>query len=140
MNLILSVVFKIMFQLLITHCGTFHLENNILLQVDIDWESSQHTSMSFCVIHYGKIERFLTCALCNRRLARNHTHQLSNAETIELNQRLSQQAIPVSLAAGTFVCKLCRYFTQLQIKYKDPENMNMNHRSFFKSYRKRYVS
>ncbi|XP_046823378.1 putative uncharacterized protein DDB_G0282133 [Vespa crabro] len=108
-------------------------------QVDIDWESSQHTSMSFCVIHYGKIERFLTCALCNRRLARNHTHQLSNAETIELNQRLSQQAIPVSLAAGTFVCKLCRYFTQLQIKYKDPENMNMNHRSFFKSYRKRIL-
>ncbi|KAF7394920.1 hypothetical protein HZH66_008094 [Vespula vulgaris] len=115
------------------------IKSGLQNQVDIDWESSQHTSMSFCVIHYGKIERFLICALCNRRLARNHTHQLSNAETIELNQRLSQQAIPVSLAAGTFVCKLCRYFTQLQIKYKDPENMNMNHRSFFKSYRKRIL-
>ncbi|XP_076393452.1 enhanced adult sensory threshold isoform X2 [Megachile rotundata] len=108
-------------------------------QVDIDWESSQHTSMSFCVGHYSKIERFLTCALCKRRLARNHTHQLANAETDELNQLLGQQGIPVLLAAGTFVCKLCRYFTQLQLKYKDVENMNTNHRSFFKSYRKRIL-
>ncbi|XP_076669824.1 enhanced adult sensory threshold isoform X2 [Andrena cerasifolii] len=108
-------------------------------QVDIDWESSQHTSMSFCVSHYSKIERFLTCALCKRRLARNHTHQLANAETEELNQLLGQQGVPVLLAAGTFVCKLCRYFTQLQLKYKDVENMNTNHRSFFKSYRKRIL-
>ncbi|KAG7207169.1 hypothetical protein KM043_008858 [Ampulex compressa] len=108
-------------------------------QVDIDWESSQHTSMSFCVGHYSKIERFLTCALCKRRLARNHTHQLANAETDELNHLLGQQRIPVLLAAGTFVCKLCRYFTQLQLKYKDVENMNTNHRSFFKSYRKRIL-
>ncbi|XP_078047242.1 enhanced adult sensory threshold isoform X2 [Augochlora pura] len=108
-------------------------------QVDIDWESSQHTSMSFCVGHYSKIERFLTCALCKRRLARNYTHQLANAETDELNQRLGQQGVPVVLAAGTFVCKLCRYFTQLQLKYKDVENMNMSHRSFFKNYRKRIL-
>ncbi|XP_031369140.1 uncharacterized protein LOC102675923 [Apis dorsata] len=108
-------------------------------QVDIDWESSQHTSMSFCVSHYSKIERFLTCALCKRRLARNHTHQLANAETDELNQLLGQQGIPVILSAGTFVCKLCRYFTQLQLKYKDVENMNTNHKSFFKNYRKRIL-
>lgn len=94
--------------------------------------------MSFCVNHYSKIERFLTCALCKRRLARNHTHQLANAETDELNQLLGQQGIPVILSAGTFVCKLCRYFTQLQLKYKDVENMNTNHKSFFKNYRKRY--
>ncbi|XP_046749670.1 uncharacterized protein LOC124413252 [Diprion similis] len=108
-------------------------------QVDIDWESSQHTSMSFCVNHYSKIERFLTCALCKRRLARNHTHQLVAAETDELNERLRHQGIPVPLSAGTFVCKLCRYFTQLQLKYKDIENMNANHKSFFKSYRKRIL-
>ncbi|XP_076290678.1 enhanced adult sensory threshold isoform X2 [Lasioglossum baleicum] len=108
-------------------------------QVDIDWESSQHTSMSFCVSHYSKIERFLTCALCKRRLARNYTHQLANAETDELNQLLGQQGVPVVLAAGTFVCKLCRYFTQLQLKYKDVENMNTSHRGFFKNYRKRIL-
>ncbi|XP_011633351.1 uncharacterized protein LOC105424689 isoform X2 [Pogonomyrmex barbatus] len=108
-------------------------------QVDIDWDSSQHTTMSFCVSHYEKIGRFLTCALCKRRLARTHTHQLTNAETNELNHLLSQQGIPVLLAVGTFVCKLCRYFAQLQLKYRDIDNMNMNHRTFCKSYRKRIL-
>ncbi|XP_015587265.1 titin homolog isoform X2 [Cephus cinctus] len=107
--------------------------------VDIDWESTQHTSPSFCVNHYSKIEKFLTCALCKRRLVRNHTHQLVTAETDELNQRLRQQGIPVLLTTDTFVCKLCRYFAQLQLKYKDVENMNANHRSFCKSYRKRIL-
>ncbi|XP_050451555.1 uncharacterized protein LOC126851525 isoform X2 [Cataglyphis hispanica] len=107
-------------------------------QVDIDWESSQHTT-SFCVNHYEKIGRFLMCALCKRRLARTHTHQLTSTEIDELNQLVGQQGIPVSLTAGTFVCKLCRYFTQLQLKYKDLENMNMNHRNFCKSYRKRIL-
>ncbi|XP_012525225.1 uncharacterized protein LOC105830450 isoform X2 [Monomorium pharaonis] len=108
-------------------------------QVDIDWDSSQHTTMSFCVNHYEKIGRFLTCALCKRRLVRQHTHQLTNAEINELNHLLNQQGIPVLLAVGTFVCKLCRYFAQLQLKYKEIENMNMNHRSFCKSYRKRIL-
>ncbi|XP_012055688.1 PREDICTED: uncharacterized protein LOC105618767 [Atta cephalotes] len=108
-------------------------------QVDIDWDSSQNTTMSFCVNHYEKIGHFLTCALCKRRLARQHTHQLSIAEIDELNHKLSQQGIPVLLAAGTFVCKLCRYFAQLQLKYREVENMNMNHRAFCKSYRKRIL-
>jgi len=93
--------------------------------------------MSFCVSHYEKIGRFLTCALCKRRLARNSTHQLTSVEVDELNQLLGQQGIPVLLAAGTFVCKLCRYFTQLQLKYKDIENMNTDRRTFCKSYRRR---
>lgn len=108
-------------------------------QVEIDWESCQHTTMSFCVNHYQKIGRFLMCAMCKRRLARTHTHQLTSAEIDELNQLVGQQGIPVSLTAGMFVCKLCRYFTQLQLKYKDLENMNMNHRNFCKSFRKRVL-
>ncbi|EZA57050.1 hypothetical protein X777_01656 [Ooceraea biroi] len=108
-------------------------------QVDIDWESSQHTAMSFCVSHYEKIGRFLMCALCKRRLARNNTHQLPSVEIDELNQLLGQQGIPVLLAAGTFVCKLCRYFTQLHLKYKDIENMNTDRRTFSKSYRRRVL-
>ena len=114
-----------------------YIREILLLQVDIDWDSSQNTTMSFCVNHYEKIGHFLTCALCKRRLARQHTHQLSIAEIDELNHKLSQQGIPVLLAAGTFVCKLCRYFAQLQLKYREVENMNMNHRAFCKSYRKR---
>ncbi|XP_043283921.1 uncharacterized protein east isoform X2 [Venturia canescens] len=108
-------------------------------QVDINWELSQHTSMSFCVDHYSKIEPYLTCALCKRRLAKNHTHPLAASEIKELNQRLYGQGIPVHLVAGTFVCKLCRYFTQLQLKYKYLDNMNASHKTFCKTYRIRIL-
>ncbi|XP_024885261.1 uncharacterized protein LOC112463235 isoform X2 [Temnothorax curvispinosus] len=108
-------------------------------QVDIDWDSSQHTTMSFCVNHYEKVGRFLTCALCKRRLTRQHTYPLTNAEIDDLNHLLDPQGIPVLLAVGTFVCKLCRYFAQLQLKYREVDNMSVNHRSFCKSYRKRIL-
>lgn len=93
--------------------------------------------MSFCVKHFEKIAPLLTCALCKRRLARNHTYPLADTETEELNQKLGQQGIPILLVANTSVCKLCRYYTQLQRKYKDVDNMGTNHRSFCKGYRKR---
>ncbi|XP_034951154.1 uncharacterized protein east isoform X2 [Chelonus insularis] len=109
------------------------------VNIDINWEPSQHTSMSFCVDHYAIIERFLTCSLCTRRLARNATHQLPAAETEQLNHLLEQQGIPIPLEGGTFVCKLCRYFTQIQLRYRNIENMNTNHKVFTKSYRKRIL-
>ncbi|KAL0114428.1 hypothetical protein PUN28_011584 [Cardiocondyla obscurior] len=115
------------------------IRNGLQNQVDIDWDSSQHTTMSFCVNHYEKVGRFLMCALCKRRLTRQHTHPVISAEIDDLNHLLGVQGIPVLLAVGTFVCKLCRYFTQLQLKYKELENMSTGHRSFFKSYRKRVL-
>ncbi|XP_011867805.1 PREDICTED: uncharacterized protein LOC105561979 isoform X2 [Vollenhovia emeryi] len=117
----------------------FKIRPGLQNQVDIDWDSSQHTTMSFCVNHYGKVGRFLTCALCKRRLTRQHTYPLTNAEIDDLNHLLDRQGIPVLLAVGTFVCKLCRYFAQLQLKYRDIENMSMSHRSYCKSYRKRVL-
>lgn len=103
----------------------------------IDWESSQHSSMSFCVDHYAKIETFLTCALCKRRLARNHTYQIGNWDRDRINRDMKCYKIPVAVTVGTYLCKLCRYFTQLLDKYGGPESMNVNHRSFYESYRNR---
>ncbi|XP_029176439.1 uncharacterized protein LOC114944613 isoform X2 [Nylanderia fulva] len=108
-------------------------------QVDIDWDSSQHTQMPLCVSHYEKVECYLMCALCKRRLIRTHTHTLTKAEIDEFNQLASPQGIPVLLQGCTYVCKLCRYFVQLQLKYRDLENMNTNHKIFSKSYRKRIL-
>ncbi|XP_018351046.1 PREDICTED: titin [Trachymyrmex septentrionalis] len=116
------------------------IRTGIQNQVDIDWDSSQNTTMSFCVNHYEKIVHFLTCALCKRRLVRQTTHPLNIAEIDELNHKLNQQGILVLLAAGTFVCKLCRYFAQLQLKYREVENMSSTHKTFCKNYRKRVLS
>ncbi|XP_057328816.1 uncharacterized protein LOC130669771 isoform X2 [Microplitis mediator] len=113
------------------------IQNQVI--IDVNPEPSQHTSMYFCVDHYAIIEQFLICSLCTRRLTRNQTHHLSASETNELNRLLEQQRIPVSVTAGTFLCKLCRYFMTTQFKYKDIENMSANNKTFTKGYRKRLL-
>jgi hypothetical protein len=107
--------------------------------VDINWESTQHNLMTFCGTHYTKIERFLTCTLCKRRLTRNYTYPLglTAASTEELNKRLRQQGIPAAMVANTFVCRLCRYFTKLYLKNNDFESMSDNNKDFHKKYRKK---
>lgn len=107
--------------------------------MDVNWESTTLTSLSFCVAHYRQIQRFLNCALCKRRLVRNSTFQLVAAEINELNESLQFLGIPVTLDSQKYVCKLCRYFTQLQLKFKDLSIMTENYKSFFKSYRIRFV-
>lgn len=114
-----------------------YCKREMLLQVDIDWDSSQHTQMPFCASHYEKVECYLMCALCKRRLIRTHTHPLTKVEIDEYNQLAGPQGMPVLLTGCTYVCKLCRYFVQLQLKYRDIESMNTNHMNFSKSYRKR---
>ena len=110
-----------------------------VFQVKINWESNQLTSMSFCVPHYSKVVKFLTCALCKRRLQKNQSFGLSNGETIQLNQSFKSQGIEIPTIPGTFICKLCRCFTSLLLKYKSVENMHKTNKEFYKKYRAKYV-
>ncbi|XP_033207551.1 uncharacterized protein LOC117167064 [Belonocnema kinseyi] len=109
-------------------------------EVKINWESNQLTSMSFCVPHYSKVVKFLTCALCKRRLQKNQSFSLSFNETNELNQNFKPQGMEIPTIAGTFICKLCRCFTSLQIKYKTVENMHKTNKEFYKKYRAKILS
>ncbi|XP_011505221.1 PREDICTED: uncharacterized protein LOC105368027 isoform X2 [Ceratosolen solmsi marchali] len=117
------------------------IKPNLRNQVDINWESTQHNLMTFCGTHYTKIERFLTCTLCKRRLTRNYTYPLglTATSTEELNKRLRQQGIPAAMVVNTFVCRLCRYFTKLYLKNNDFENMSDNNKDFHKKYRKKLL-
>lgn len=78
----------------------------------------------------------MICAMCKRRLARNHIHYLG-PECNELNIALNAEGIPVKLVDKPVVCKLCRDFATLILKETSerPENTN----NFFKEYKKRYV-
>ncbi|XP_051155387.1 myb-like protein X isoform X2 [Leptopilina boulardi] len=109
-------------------------------EVDINWESNQLTSMSFCVNHYPKVAKFLNCGLCKRRLQKNQSFPLNSQETIELNRRFIPQGMDIPTTAGTFVCKLCRCFTSLQLKYKDIDNMHKTNREFCKKYKAKILS
>ncbi|XP_043466232.1 serine-rich adhesin for platelets isoform X2 [Leptopilina heterotoma] len=109
-------------------------------EVDINWESNPLTSMSFCVTHYPKVAKFLNCGLCKRRLQKNQSFPLNSQETIELNRRFTPQGMDIPTTAGTFVCKLCRCFTSLQLKYKDIDNMHKTNKEFYKKYKAKILS
>lgn len=76
----------------------------------------------------------MVCAMCKRRLARNHIHYLG-PETNDLNIALNAEGIPAKLADKPVVCKLCRYFATLALK--PVEERPENSLEFYKEYRKR---
>lgn len=84
------------------------------------------------------MDYFTVCGICKKRLTRNHMYALG-PETEDLNQSLSDDGIPVRLSDKLFLCKLCRYYGSLRLKYRDPSSMSSTHRLFLNSYRKKLV-
>jgi len=96
----------------------------------------QHLPFPLCLKHYSWIDYFMVCGICKRRLTRNHMYPLG-PEVHELNTALASDGIPVRLSDKLFVCKLCRYFSSVRLKYKDPSQLAGSHKLFFQGYRKR---
>ncbi|XP_026479744.1 uncharacterized protein LOC113386160 [Ctenocephalides felis] len=105
--------------------------------------TSQHGNIHLCTLHYDAVSHLLVCALCKRRLARNHAHYLAAAESSRASDLLRAQGIPhLGLDAGqggsSAVCKLCRYYVGLLFK-ADAEGGRTSKAAFIKSYRRRLL-
>lgn len=110
------------------------IQSHCLFQINIDLDNPGLHSIPICDDHYAALEHLMVCALCKRRLARNHIHYLG-PESRDLNSALNVEGIPIKLMDKPVVCKLCRYFATLVLKDVDerPENTY----NFFKEYKKR---
>ncbi|KAJ8684233.1 hypothetical protein QAD02_020025 [Eretmocerus hayati] len=117
------------------------IRGNLRNQVDINWDSTQHNLMTFCGAHFTKVEGYLTCTLCRRRLTKNFTYPLNLTASAagELNKRLHLQGIPANVIANGFVCRLCRFFTKLHLKHVDLDNLTESNKEFHKKYRKKLL-
>lgn len=102
--------------------------------MNIDLDNPGLHSIPICEEHYTALEHLMVCAMCKRRLARNHVHYLG-PETSELNVILNKMRIPVTLTDRPVVCKLCRYFSNLVLKDSGDIEENASH--FFREYKKR---
>ncbi|KAK4887113.1 hypothetical protein RN001_003384 [Aquatica leii] len=105
--------------------------------INIDLENPGLHSIPICTEHYTAVEHLMVCAVCKRKLARNHIHYLG-PEMNELNTALNEEGIPVKLIDKPVVCKLCRYFSSLVMKpiEERPENTS----EFFKEYKTRLLN
>ncbi|XP_023706258.1 uncharacterized protein LOC111863791 isoform X2 [Cryptotermes secundus] len=115
------------------------LKRSIAKKVQIDMDKMPpHLPFPMCLEHYSWIDYYMVCGICKRRLTRNHMYPLG-PEVHELNTALASDGIPVCLSDKLFVCKLCRYFSSVRLKYKDPSQLAGNHKLFFQGYRKRLL-
>lgn len=119
-------------------CTKFISTIAIYFQINIDLDNPGLHSIPVCAEHYGAVEHLMVCAICKRRLARNHIHYLGN-ECDMLNAALQKEGIPVTLNDKPVVCKLCRYFASLLLK-PPPSESQSNTAEFFRSYKKRLVT
>lgn len=119
----------------------FSFQLDLLPEPPLQNMTSQHGNIHLCTLHYDAVSHLLVCALCKRRLARNHAHYLAAAESSRASDLLRAQGIPhLGLDAGqggsSAVCKLCRYYVGLLFK-ADAEGGRTSKAAFIKSYRRR---
>ncbi|XP_060530364.1 uncharacterized protein LOC132704402 isoform X2 [Cylas formicarius] len=112
------------------------MRKSICQVINIDLDNPGLHSIPICDEHYNSLEHLMVCAMCKRRLARNHIHYLG-PEVKDLNSALNDEGIPLTLCDKPVVCKLCKCFASVILK--DPEERPDNSASFFEDYKKRLL-
>lgn len=112
------------------------MRKSICQVINIDLDNPGLHSIPICDEHFTALEHLMICAMCKRRLARNHIHYLG-PEVLELNEALKDEGIPLNLSDKPVVCRLCRCFASIILK--DPEERAENSVNFFKEYKKRLL-
>ncbi|KAJ8912657.1 hypothetical protein NQ315_012733 [Exocentrus adspersus] len=112
------------------------MRKSICQVINIDLDNPGLHSIPICDEHYSALEHLMICAMCKRRLARNHIHYLG-PETNNLNSALKDEGIPLILTDKPVVCKLCKCFASIILK--DPEERPENSIDFFKEYKRRLL-
>lgn len=110
------------------------MRKNICKVVNLDLENPGLHSIPICREHYQALEHLMVCAMCKRRLARNHSYYLG-PEIGDVTKVLSEIGIQIKLSDRPVVCKLCRYFATLV--YKEDEEVPESEISFYKEYKRR---
>ncbi|XP_014279656.1 uncharacterized protein [Halyomorpha halys] len=107
-------------------------------KLDIDLDKSAAMYFPLCAQHHYWVDYFTVCGICRKRLNRNHLYTLGS-ETDRLNLMLAEDGIPARLSDKLFLCKLCRYYSNLRLKYADPATIPPSGRIFYRDYRRKIL-
>lgn len=91
-------------------------------------------SIPVCKEHYAALEHLMVCAMCKRRLARNHFHFLG-PESDRINDVLNTEGIPLTLTNKPIICKLCKCF--ISVLLKETADRSESTVNFIEEYKKR---
>ncbi|XP_028133644.2 uncharacterized protein LOC114328850 isoform X2 [Diabrotica virgifera virgifera] len=113
------------------------MRKSICQVINIDLDNPGLHSIPICDQHYAALEHLMICAMCKRRLARNHVQYLG-PETTELNRVLNENGIPLKLNDKPVVlCKLCKCFATIILK--NPDERAETSVNFLNEYKKRLL-
>ncbi|XP_076251091.1 enhanced adult sensory threshold isoform X2 [Rhynchophorus ferrugineus] len=112
------------------------MRKSICQAINIDLDNPGLHSIPICDEHFAALEHLMVCAMCKRRLARNHIHYLG-PEVKDLNVALKDEGICICLTDKPVVCKLCKCFASIILK--DPDERAENSVNFFMEYKKRLL-
>ncbi|XP_072383489.1 uncharacterized protein east isoform X2 [Diabrotica undecimpunctata] len=113
------------------------MRKSICQVINIDLDNPGLHSIPICDQHYAALEHLMICAMCKRRLARNHVQYLG-PETTELNRVLNENGIPLKLNDKPVVlCKLCKCFATIILK--NPGERLETSVNFLNEYKKRLL-
>uniref|UniRef100_A0A1Q3FW45 Uncharacterized protein n=1 Tax=Culex tarsalis TaxID=7177 RepID=A0A1Q3FW45_CULTA len=107
-----------------------------ILEINLDQSNVTMTLIPICDGHYERISHLMVCAMCQRRLPKNHIYYIVN-EIPQLERLIQEQGIAIKLGNTTLVvCKLCRYYANLLLKPPDAKSQKAQ---FIKNYNRRLL-
>lgn len=107
-----------------------------ILEITLDQSNAAMTLVPICDGHYEQISHLMVCAMCRRRLPKNHIYYIVN-EIPQLERLIQEQGIAMKLGNSTLVvCKLCRYYANLLLKPPDAKSQKAQ---FIKNYNRRLL-
>ncbi|KAG5680263.1 hypothetical protein PVAND_009782 [Polypedilum vanderplanki] len=106
-----------------------------IFQVNLDLQPT-NTNVSICEEHFAALSHIMVCAMCKRKLPRNHIFYI-NQDIARLEHLIGEQGLHVKLANSTLVvCKLCSYYNNLLFKPPEPKTQKAD---FVKNYTKKLM-
>ncbi|CRK97649.1 CLUMA_CG011034, isoform A [Clunio marinus] len=106
-----------------------------IFHVDMDLQPT-NANVSICEEHFSALSHIMVCAMCKRKLPRNHIFYI-NQDITRLEHLIAEQGMRIKLANSTLVvCKLCSYFNNLLFKPPEPKTQKAD---FVKNYTKKLL-
>ncbi|XP_070493109.1 serine-rich adhesin for platelets isoform X3 [Chironomus tepperi] len=106
-----------------------------IFQINLDLQPT-NTNVSICEEHFAALSHIMVCAMCKRKLPRNHIFYI-NQDIARLEHIIAEQGLHVKLSNSTLVvCKLCSYYNNLLFKPPEPKTQKAD---FVRNYTKKLM-
>nr|CAI5832250.1 unnamed protein product [Callosobruchus analis] len=117
------------------------MRKNICQEMNIDLDNPGLHSIPICAEHHARLEHLMVCAMCKRRLARNHAHRVPTSESRTLAEALEKAEVPIQLTERPVICKLCKCFGNMAVKRMQDGGVDddAGEEEFFVGYKRRLL-